>query len=296
MEQKTAIRFSIIVVALNPGDKLKKTIDSILRQEYPFYEIVVKDGMSGDGSIEAAMHHYKDDRLKIYREPDKSIYEAMNQAVEKVTGDYILFLNCGDYFFDATVLLNTAERIAKEQTTMSYEAAQKSSSAEVEVPRKVPYIFYGNTYCEQTNVVVHSSPQITGFTCYRNIPCHQSCFYGAELFKTKKYKTDYRIRADYDHFLWCFYVARAKMIFMDMTIASYEGGGYSESKENQARDREEHKLITSEYMSKGELFRYKTIMLLTLAPLRRWMASNKILSGIYHKGKEILYHKRSEKP
>lgn len=45
--------FSIIVVALNPGDKLMETVESIRMQTCNDYEIVVKDGLSTDGSYEA---------------------------------------------------------------------------------------------------------------------------------------------------------------------------------------------------------------------------------------------------
>ena len=274
MNEET-IFFSIIVVALNPGDKLQKTIDSILEQDYKSYEIVVKDGVSRDGSVEALEREYGTNScLKVIRRPDRSIYDAMNQALEAVKGDYVLFLNCGDTFYGRNVLAGTADTIAA--VTGEEEAAGT-------------WVFYGNTFCEQTGATVHSSPEITGFTCYRNIPCHQSCFYDRRLFQEKKYNTEYRIRADYDHFLWCFYRAGAAMRYMDRIVAAYEGGGYSESKENRARDREEHRMITGKYMGKGELMRYRAVMMLTLVPLRRWMAENSVLSGFYHWIKDMLY-------
>ena len=40
------MKFSIIVVALNAGEKLKETVDSVLSQSFGEYEIVVKDGGS----------------------------------------------------------------------------------------------------------------------------------------------------------------------------------------------------------------------------------------------------------
>ncbi len=42
-------KFSIVVVCLNAGNKLKMTVESILAQTYGDYEIIVKDGMSSDG-------------------------------------------------------------------------------------------------------------------------------------------------------------------------------------------------------------------------------------------------------
>ena len=44
-------------------------------------------------------------------------------------------------------------------------------------------------------------------------------------------------------------------------------------------------------MSKGELLKYRLIMLATLAPLRKVMAESKVFSGLYHGLKEKLYRK-----
>ena len=76
---------------------------------------------------------------------------------------------------------------------------------------------------------------------------------------------------------------------MDFAAASYEGGGYSESKENRKRDRQEHRQITEAYMGKGELFKYRTVMACTLAPLRSAMAESRVFSGIYHGVKRLIY-------
>lgn len=263
------MKFSIIVVCLNPGEKLNQTLDSILAQTYSDYEVVVKDGGSSDGSVEQMR---RDERIRFYAEKDTGIYDAMNQAVSHAQGDFILFLNCGDVFYNESVLEETARY-----------AAQFTDASKL--------VLYGDTYSEKNDVVIASAPEITGFTCYRNIPCHQSCFYAAELCKEKPYDLQYRIRADYDHFLWCYYVAKAEMHHMGLTVASYEGGGFSESKANRQKDATEHKLITRSYMDKGELLRYKLIMLATLAPLRKAMAESKLFSGLYHNIKEALYRK-----
>jgi len=66
------MKFSIIVVCLNPGTKLNQTLDSILAQTCPDFEVIVKDGGSRDGSIESMR---TDGRIHLYQEPDHSIYE-----------------------------------------------------------------------------------------------------------------------------------------------------------------------------------------------------------------------------
>ena len=265
------MKFSIIVVCLNAGEKLTETVKSILRQSIQDYEIIIKDGGSKDGSIDKVKNMLSTKealRVRFFVEKDKSIYDAMNQAVKKAKGDYYLFLNCGDFFFDETVLERTAKFIEKHD--------------------KESKLFYGDTFYQKTKTTVLAPKEITGFTCYRNIPCHQSCFYQAALFEQKEYECDYKIRADYDHFLWCFYQADANPCYLEFTVSSYEGGGYSESRENEKRDKLEHKEITEKYMSRTELLRYRSFMIITLQPLRKKIAENPALSGIYEKIKGML--------
>ena len=95
------ISFSIVVVCLNPGEKLLKTVQSVLNQKYGNYEIVVKDGGSTDGSLEQLP---ADSRIRVYTRPDSGIYDAMNQAMSYVTGQFVQFLNCGDLLHDDMVL------------------------------------------------------------------------------------------------------------------------------------------------------------------------------------------------
>lgn len=280
----------MIVVCLNPGEKLKGTLDSILGQTCRDFEVIIKDGGSTDGSVEpwkdcagdaeqAAVQAgaaVSEGRVCFIQEKDRGIYDAMNQAVSRAAGEFILFMNCGDRFPDRYVLERTSERIDAEQASgLSMDRL----------------VLYGDTFSEKKGVTIASPPQITGFTCYRNIPCHQSCFYSSSLCREKSYDLQYEIRADYDHFLWCFYRAGARFIHMGFPVASYEGGGYSESRGNRARDRQEHRRITQSYMGKAELFRYRAIMACTLAPLRTAIAESKIFSGVYEWAKEKLYHR-----
>lgn len=354
--------FSIVVVALNPGADLEKTLRSIASQTYPDYEVILKDGGSTDGSMDGwrgcgsmqqesmAVHtgevHSEEgaekgpekgperglekgpekvleegpeevygadfvSQLRLIERPDTGIYDAMNQAVEEVKGEYILFLNCGDTFASEDVLERVSEKIyAASQRTQdntgrilggdgvqlsaAARRAQDDASRSVQQERtdenfEQPFVFYGDTFSEKKGVLIVAPPKITGFTCYRNIPCHQSCFYSAALCRKKLYDLTYHIRADYDHFLWCFYEGGAKMVSLGFPISSYEGGGFSEKQENKRRDFEEHREITRRYMSSFSLFKYRFIMALTLAPLRRKLAEGSFFSGAYERLKAKLY-------
>lgn len=263
--------FSIIVVCYNAGSKLQKTIDSIRGQTEKDYEIILKDGFSTDGSVEALTLGAD---IKVFRGKDTGIYDAMNQAVVHAVGRYLFFLNCGDYFQDETVLARVRQEIEKRD--------------------RKPRIIYGNILERSTGAYVMSNPQIDDFACYRNVPCHQACFYDRRLLKKRGFRICYKVRADYEHFLWCYYRARASMVYMPVTVVSYEGGGFSETKENRRRSAAEHAHIVGRYMSKEQIFRYRLILLLTLAPLRTYLASNKVTAGIYQELKRRIYGGKHE--
>ena len=263
--------FTIIIVSLNPGPKLQKTVTSILDQTFLSskegnLEILIKDGNSTDGSIEALE---KNDCIRIVRQPDASIYDAMNQAAAQARGEILFFLNCGDLLHDQDVLKRVKSFIQGKRNKL----------------------FYGDIYSLLSNSLVPSNPHMDAFGCYRNVPCHQACFYKNELFSDRGYLLQYKVRADYEHFLWCYFKKEADPLYIPVVVADYEGGGFSETKENRKLSAKEHKEITAKYMSKGQRFRFRAILLFTLAPLRSRIAESRYLSGMYNGLKRILYKK-----
>lgn len=277
--------FSIIVVSLNPGERLKQTLNSIFDQTFSDYEVIIKDGGSKDGSLDFLAEESileKHPQIRLIKQPDKSIYDGMNQAVSYVNGEYIQFLNCGDLFYNQEVLQKTADYILAQKKTAGNMDAQDDFQE--------PVIFYGNQYNLLQNSIVTSAPQINDFTCYRNVPCHQVCFYDRRLFTKRAYLPKYTVRADYEHFLYCIYEEKAHAFSMPVTVCVYEGGGYSETKENRKKSAAQHKEITSKYLGKKAV-KYRLIMILTLSGLRGKIAESPKLSKFYNAVKSILYQR-----
>ena len=293
--------FSIVVVSLNPGERLKNTLDSILKQTYTDYEVILKDGGSTDGSLQELIdtgYFENKNRIKIIQKQDKSIYDGMNQAVNELKGRYVQFLNCGDYFYSDTVLEDVARFIIedkKESLTNTKESDefedknQETVSFAIEAMQSPVKIYYGNQYNQVQDTIIYSAPAINDFTCYRNVPCHQVCFYDYRLFENRAYDLQYKVRADYEHFLYSIYEEKAEGKSMPIIIASYEGGGFSETKENRKKSAMEHAEITKKYLGATKSFKYRLIMWLTLAPVRTWIAENPALSGMYNGVKTCIY-------
>ena len=96
-------KISIITVSYNNLEGLKKTVDSVCSQTLKDYEFIVIDGGSKDGTKD----YLENSNNKIdhwVSEPDNGVYQAMNKGIKKATGDYLIFLNSGDHFFNNKVL------------------------------------------------------------------------------------------------------------------------------------------------------------------------------------------------
>lgn len=275
--------FSIIIVCLNSGKRLKSTLESVEEQTFHKFEVIIKDGRSEDGSLSCAYTLSEkwerdpeaEQRIRIFSEQDAGIYDAMNQAAKKARGRYIYYLNSGDRFYSPEVLQEMADFIGK------FEVEDK------------PGIYYGNVYERQRGQRVMSNPHMDAFGCYRNVPCHQACFYSAELVREHPFHTQYRVRADYEQFLWCFFEKGAqngvRFACKDILVVDYEGGGFSETGENRKISAREHRAIAGHYFSQGQLIRYRLIMLLTLSALRTRLAENEKTAGLYNRLKKALY-------
>ena len=260
------MRFSIITVSLNSGHKLLETVENILKQTCRDFEIIIKDGGSTDESL-SKVKDLNSPFVKIFEEPDKGIYDAMNQAVKHASGDYVLFLNAGDKFYSGDVL----ERIA----LMDLPAGGA--------------IVYGDTYFVAWDSLSKAPPVITGSVCYRNIPCHQAIFYSRDVLLERGFDTSYRIRADFEHFAYSFFKAHRQFIYAGFPICLYEGNGVSESKANKAKDAQEYKRAVRSNIPAGKRFIYRATLILTLHRLRGALARNPKTAKLYQKIKGKFY-------
>ncbi len=289
--------FSIIITSLNPGEKLASTLDSVLGQTWEDYEVIIKDGGSTDGSLDRISDGtrdtassdggdaLRDGRIRLLQKEDRGIYDGMNQALPLIRGSYVLFLNCGDELYDRRVLERAAGAIRERE----------EKDAGTENAERRPRIYYGDQFNALQSAHVHSAPGLDDFACYRNVPCHQVCFYEAGLFAGRGYDTDYRVRADYEHFLWCIYEKKAEAVYLKMTVCRYEGGGFSETRENRKRSALEHRVITRYYMGRTKSTLFRLAMLVTLAPLRTRIAEDPRLSKGYNALKSGVYGLLSRK-
>lgn len=87
--------FSVVVLNYNGGSIIEPCLSSVLKSDYPDFEVILVDNASTDGSVELAEKLFgSDPRLKVVRNSENLFYTGGNNAgINSAKGEYILILN-----------------------------------------------------------------------------------------------------------------------------------------------------------------------------------------------------------
>lgn len=248
--------FTIVTVCLNAGDQLQKTISSVLKQNFQDYNIIVKDGVSTDGSFESLTN---DKKIILVQRADQGIYDAMNQALECVTSKYVLFLNAGDFFIDNSVLQSYYDTILNNN---------------------YPDLVYCDYKTTKLNEYVLNPNALTHFFLFRTMLCHQVCMIKTDAYRNLGFfDTNYKVDADYDFLLRLIIDNKGTYKHFKQLGVLYTSGGFSAINRKMAK--KEVESIRKNHFG-NKCFIYKPILLLTLPSLRIKIANGSgCLSKIY---------------
>lgn len=100
-------KFSIVVPVYNVEDFLEKCVNSILKQKYKDYELVLVDDGSTDKSgaiCDRIVLENKDKvNIKVVHQENKGLGGARNTGIEVATGEYLFFIDSDDTIVDGTL-------------------------------------------------------------------------------------------------------------------------------------------------------------------------------------------------
>jgi glycosyltransferase involved in cell wall biosynthesis len=84
-------KISVVMCTYNGGNYLKEQIDSIIRQTYPIYELIIQDDCSSDETLSILMDYEKKyPFIRVFKnEKQKGINANFFSAMRRATGDYI---------------------------------------------------------------------------------------------------------------------------------------------------------------------------------------------------------------
>ena len=230
------MKLSIITINYNNAEGLRKTLASVASQTYADIEHIIVDGGSTDGSVEVIREYEQSltsrlsplaSNLKWLSEPDSGIYNAMNKGIKMANGEYLLFLNSGDYLVDADTLKNVF-----------------ADADDVD-------IIYGdriNVWKDGLERNRDSFPDhITGYFLYRGMISHQASFIKSDLFvKYGLYREDLKYGADWEFFLRTFLLYNCTYQHIYQNVVYFDCLGISSVAENNKEMWDERKRVFAE--------------------------------------------------
>ena len=97
------MKISIITVFFNSISTLKKTLNSINKQNYDNIEKIWIDGGSKDGTVKF-LNSKKDKNTIFISEKDKGIFDAMNKGIQRAKGEIVGFLHSDDFYSRSDII------------------------------------------------------------------------------------------------------------------------------------------------------------------------------------------------
>jgi len=214
------MKLSIITINRNNAEGLRKTIESVVSQTFTDFEYIIIDGASTDGSVDV-INEYADRITYWVSEPDKGIYNAMNKGSLKASGEYLFFLNSGDWLCTSSTLAIVVTNFDSKIDVFSGYAIELNENHSKKLPPK----------------------EFTLRHLYEmNIP-HQSEFIRKVFFfQMNCYNEEYSILADYDFNIRSM-LSNAIYKYSKIPISYVDCDGVSNAVENTSIMRSEKKEI-----------------------------------------------------
>ena len=209
---------TIITICFNSEAVIKKTIESVLNQTYTDIEYIIIDGASKDKTVEIA-ESYKDAfaekgiDFKIFSEPDKGIYDAMNKGIAKATGELVGLINSDDLF----CCDNAIEMVMRK--------FEENSDADA-VYADLMYVGSNNTDKVIRNWVTGTQrPMAKGW-----LPAHPTFYVRKHIYEQYGYfKLQYKLAADFELMLRFIEKYHIRLVYLPEKLVSMRYGGATSS-------------------------------------------------------------------
>jgi len=136
------MRISVIVPVYNVEQYLEDCLSSLVRQSEPFFEIILVNDGSTDGSL-AICERYcgRYPHMKLISQENRGLAAARNVGMRAAAGDYLIFVDSDDY-----IHLETNERILCHLAAQQVEVLHFNGEIRYDVPSK-----------EKKNAYIHSA-------------------------------------------------------------------------------------------------------------------------------------------
>ena len=257
--------YSIITVNYNDAQGLKDTINSVISQAFTDYEFIIIDGGSTDNSKSIIEENL--DRIDYWvSEPDKGIFNAMNKGILASKGDYLIFMNSGDCFYNEKVLEDALQYMGSDFVIGS-------------IKRK-----------DDDSIMNYELSDISMMTFSNGAIPHQATFHKRSLFIDSLYDETLKISSDWKFFFQKIILGNATYNLMPVVVCSYDTTGISNINTEWA-SKERNQIISENLPSRVikdyERYKDKECEMLDLIPKFKYTRTiNKVITGF---AKIVLY-------
>ncbi len=196
---------TIATVVRNSAASLGKTIESVINQTYENIEYIIVDGASTDGTLDVLKQY--EPRLDYWiSQKDKGVYYGMNTAIDLARGEWINFMNAGDWFYNNDIV----------QTIFDSQL----------FPGDIDFL-YGDFYFLYSNGTLVPLKANPLDTLWQGMAfSHQSMFTRTEYMVKQKFSHKYKSASDY-HFIINAYKEKRKFFYLNEFICVYADDGIS---------------------------------------------------------------------
>lgn len=198
-------KISVVTVVYNAQDCIEQTIQNILKQTYPNIEYVIIDGASTDNTLDI-INRYSSSINLIISEKDEGIYDAMNKSIKYCNGEWIIFMNAGDYFYSDNII----EKIFNKNVENDIS------------------VIYGNHEVIYTGLKIKKYPPELSKLWRGMFIQHQSIFVRKNILQSLNFDLKFKFASDYN-LIFFLYKSGYKFLNTNYTISSVTANGYSET-------------------------------------------------------------------
>lgn len=136
---------SVVVPAYNVEKTIKETIQSIQRQTFSDFELIVINDGSTDGTLDV-LKTLEEPRMKVFSYENGGLPEARNRGIDRSTGEFITFIDADDLWTADKLELQLAALQNHTEAGLVYSWTSFMDSEGKAFSKDTPVFYEGNIY------------------------------------------------------------------------------------------------------------------------------------------------------
>lgn len=191
-------KISVIVLIYNKETYLRKCVDSILKQSYQDFEILLIDDGSTDASASLCDEYArKEEKVRVFHKENGGLCDARNYGIKHATGEYLAFVDADDYLTadhlqnfnpgieaDAYIQALTLVEDGKKYThSFDYMSLENPSAIASFFKKVLPYSPIGFAL-RTTHSILYRKSSLKDLLFDVNVGCIEDYLFNVKFFQT----------------------------------------------------------------------------------------------------------------